>query len=72
VNNGLVIKDDSEMANSHEYLTVKEAAAIARMHPDSLWRIIRTAPRRAPPFGRIRRTIRIPTAKFHEWMERRK
>lgn len=60
------------MVNGHEFLTVKEAAGIVRMHPGSLHRLIKKHPRRAPPFARVGRAIRIPAVKFYEWLERRK
>lgn len=55
-----------------EYLTVKEAANIARIHVRTLYALIRHHPRSAPPFCRVRRSIRIRTSSFYSWMERRK
>jgi excisionase family DNA binding protein len=55
-----------------EFLTIKEAAAIARVHVETFYRLIRRRPRSAPPFCRVRRAIRIPAVEFHEWMRRRK
>lgn len=54
------------------FLTIKEAAPIARIHPQTLYKLIRDDPKNAPPFGRVRRAIRLPTQKFYLWLERRK
>jgi len=64
--------EERDMSDGREYLTVKEAAHTARIHPMTLYKLIRRFPSRAPPFARIRRSIRIPADKFHAWLERKK
>lgn len=58
-------------ANDERYYTPKEAAAIARIHVRTLYGLIRKSAK-GPPFGRVNRTIRLPTTKFHQWLQRRK
>lgn len=59
------------MSSAHEFLTVKECAAIARVHINTVYRWLKNT-RRAPAFSRVTRSYRISSADFYAWMKRRK